>query len=250
MSFMRLSNNHKKVGGWIAITAAVGIGVVAISGTQGCTITTDSGNDGGFTGFDADTGDTGTTNPDTGTTNPDTGVVDNPCNECLFGLCSGQFAVCFQDTSANGCQAIYACATKTGCDTDCVTACYNAGSDSAKNAYLSLAGCDQAGECGQCQATCGVAASSCTPPDAGTEDASTEDGASPVTCDSCIASNCAAQKSTCATGSECDKYTQCLGACQDAACIAKCGTDHAQGQTDATALGTCTTSACATPCGL
>jgi hypothetical protein len=218
------------------VAAALGIGLVSM-GSQGCTITTGDGDAGGFSFDSGPAADAGVT--------PKAGNA--ACNSCLFQQCSGQWAVC---QSSAECTAIYQCATKTGCDSTCVTACFNA-HPSGQNAYTALYTCDQVGACDPgCQSPCGTPASSCptTTADAGTVDTGTTSG--PLDCTSCAETKCQTENGKCGVGSDCDKYSQCTAVCNDTACIDGCGTANEAGKTDSTALATCTTSQCKSECGL
>src|SRR5262249_17517607 len=121
----------------IALSAAIGLTLVS----QGCTFVTndDSLDGGGFTGND-------------GAVPPVDAQTYNSCNQCLFQSCQGQWALCTGDTE---CMAIYTCSTAPSCASDhtCVTNCYNA-HPNGHSKYLSLAYCDNAGECGKCASNC------------------------------------------------------------------------------------------------
>jgi hypothetical protein len=69
-------------------------------------------------------------------------------------------------------------------------------------------------------------------------------------CNSCVSSQCSQQQQACASGTECDKFSQCVAACTDAQCVANCGTSSPTGQQASQALATCTSTNCATQCGL
>ncbi len=236
---------------------------VAALGAQGCTVVlSDAPLDGGdFDGnFDAATGATA-------------------CNECLFQQCSGNWAVCQNQSE---CFAIYSCAI--GCGTSgggqaCINSCF-CSHPSGQNAYVALAACDSVYSCGGCNAKCSPAASSCTAPgvivrdvcgatsDAGsTEDAAAADadtdaavvvtdaGVPPTDaavvqdCTGCIGGKCSAEKSGCGPASECEAYTLCLAACNDSACIAACESAHPTGKTASQALEACTVTNCKDACG-
>ncbi len=235
------------------VVVATASALIAASG--GCTIvTSDTPLDGGS--FDGNT----SSNTDSGTT-PATG-----CNECLFQQCAASWSVCQNQTE---CLAIYTCATKPGCDQQCVTACFHA-HPCGQKAYAALSNCDSFYSCSTCNAQCKPAANACpattvsaqdtctVPADAGATDATPpEDSAVPPTdggsvsdCTSCTSSKCGAEKSACGPSSECESYTLCLAACQDSACFDKCATDHPTGKTASQALETCTTSNCQEACGL
>ena len=134
---------------WLVASIAVGFGSVGAMGAQGCTVTT---GDGPYYGTDAAPG-------------TDSAVPANACNACLFQGCRGQFSVC---ANAPECIAIYQCAVAPSCVTSgtCVQACYDA-HPAGQPAYDALVDCDKIGQCSTCQATCGVAASSCTTPRGG-----------------------------------------------------------------------------------
>jgi len=239
---------------WLAITTTVSLGLFAAMGTQGCTVTTGTpDDDGGFPNFDSATPDTSP--PVDSSTQP------TPCYDCLFGHCSGQYAVCVQDSE---CQQIYSCAIACPvtdvCGT-CVQACYDNGTERGRQIYNAFAICDATWAASDCSASCGPSSQppdSCkdagsgvdaSQPDAAQPDAAPVDAGSSATCDQCIADNCSAQKSACPAGSECDLYTQCVGACNSADCLTTCTTQHQSGATAAAALATCTTTNCKTQCG-
>lgn len=218
-----------------------GICGLALAAAQGCTVSVGPGtpSDGGCDPFFSNCSEGGADAGGDSSKPP-----PNPCNECLFGQCSGQWAVCQQNAD---CMTIYQCATKTGCDQNCVNGCYNAGTVDGKKAYLSLSSCDSAGLCGACQGPtfCNTPASSCTVPDGGAPDAG-----GVQSCTDCTSSKCTTQKAACGKGTDCDDYTQCLAVCKDLPCINACGLAHPQGKTDSKALGDCTTANCATECQL
>jgi hypothetical protein len=249
--------------GWLGLAAGAVGGVLVALTSQGCTIvTSDAPLDGGD--FDGDF-------------NNDSGGATG-CNECLFDQCAGNWTVCQNNTE---CRAIYTCATAPNIDQAGVNACFCA-HPAGQNAYVALAACDSVYSCGSCKSACNTAASSCTspgvivrdlcgsspPPDAGTgadtgvvtDDAAPpppNDASLPPTdaavvqdCTSCTASKCSTEKAACASGSECETYTLCLAACQDAACFTKCATDHADGKTASEKLETCTLNSCKDECGL
>ncbi len=170
----------------------------------------------------------------------------NQCNQCLFGQCSGQWAVCQSSQGAGGCMSIYQCATAPSCNQACVDACYKAGTAAGQKAYLSLSSCDTAGLCGACQSTCKTPPASCQVPDGGTA----PDASVVQDCTTCTTNKCSTQKAACAQGTDCNDYTQCLAVCKDVSCINACGLAHPQGKTDSKALGDCTTAQCAKECGL
>ncbi|MDB4998892.1 MAG: hypothetical protein JWM74_6324 [Myxococcaceae bacterium] len=221
------------------VAAALGLGLVSM-GSQGCTVTTGDSDAGGFS-FDSGP------KPDSGVT-PPTGNA--ACNSCLFQQCSGQWAVCQSSTE---CTAIYQCATKTGCDQNCVTACFNA-HPTGQNAYTALYTCDQVGACAPgCQSPCGTPASSCPqvdPVDSGTTTDSGTVTPGPVDCTGCAQTKCKTENDKCGVGSDCDQYSQCTTVCNDTPCIDACGEAHATGKTDSNALATCTTTSCKVECGL
>ena len=242
---------------WLGLGAPlVAAGFVAAMTAQGCTVVvSDSPLDGGI--FD----------------NGDAAPTGNACNECLFQQCSGNWAVCQNQTE---CFAIYTCAIACSGSQTCINACF-CGHPDGQNAYVGLAACDSVYSCGSCNTQCTPAAASCTSPgviardlcgatvdagptpDAGTPDASTEipDAALPPTdaavvldCTGCISGKCSAEKNACAPQSECEAFTLCLAACSDAACISGCETAHPTGKTASQALDTCTTTNCKDACGL
>jgi hypothetical protein len=150
----------------------------------------------------------------------------------------------------SNCHAIYECAIAPTCITDanCVQACYDApATASGQNAYAALAACDVQSECDTCGSICGTSNAAVCSFDAGPQD---PDAATPNGCNTCTASSCASELEACAPTTECDVFTQCVANCADTACIDACGTAHAQGKTDATALGTCTQTSCASACAL
>lgn len=166
----------------------------------------------------------------------------NACYECLGNQCTGQWGACASNAD---CLTIYTCATKTGCDQNCVNDCFNA-SPGGQNAYLALSGCDTAAECGVCQATCMTPSSTCAPADGGMPD----DASAVMDCTTCTSTSCASEKSACAMGTMCYDYTQCLAVCKDAACIDACGLANMAGKTASEALGACVSMNCAMQCGL
>ena len=213
--------------------------------SQGCTVLTSDGtlDGGGFAGNDASP-----------LPPADSGPQYSSCNECLFQGCAGQWAVCQNNTE---CMAIYMCSTAPSCASSgtCVDACY-AAHPAGQSAYLSLASCDHYGQCGVCASTCGGAPADCPAPpppaDAGTP--TPDAGPPPVdsgavqSCTDCTTSQCGGEKSACATGTSCDKYSQCLAACADVPCIDKCGADDPAGKSASGALGSCVTTKCASAC--
>ncbi len=244
---------------WTAALGMVAVGGVAALASQGCTVTAITGplTDGGFN-FD--------TNPPPQPDSSADQAAPAQCNECLFQQCSGQYTVCQGDPN---CRAIYQCAIAPGAD---VTKCIcNSTSQAAQNEYLSLASCDSEGECSACQTNCAASQPSCpaqpvppglcatTPPDGGTMDGGATvmdaagppaDAGSPSACSACTDTSCASEKAACAPGTDCDKYTQCLAACQDATCSSGCDMMYAAGKSAATQLAGCTVSNCSGPCGL
>src|SRR5437660_1690061 len=67
------------------------------------------------------------------------------------------------------------------------------------------------------------------------------DGGSSDPCTACQEASCASQYAACQSAdSDCAKFNMCVVGCTTADCLTKCGTDHAAGQTAATALGSCT----------
>lgn len=229
-------------------TALAALGALTIV-SQACTVITSDGTlDGGFTG----TGD--------GSPPADSGPF-NSCNECLFQGCTGQWAVCQNNTE---CMAIYTCTTAPSCASNqaCIDACFTA-HVAGQSSYYALATCDYYGECGSCASSCGGAPASCTvapPADAGspTADATAPpndaaappfDGGAVQSCTDCTSSQCGAEKTACANGTKCDLYSQCLATCADVACIDKCGADNAEGKDASQKLGACVASHCASACG-
>jgi hypothetical protein len=243
---------------------AAALGSLAVIATEGCTVVvSDEPLEGGV--FDGNLGDET--------------PLTNGCNECLFQQCAGSWAVCQNDTE---CLAIYACATKPNCDQRCIDDCF-CGHPGGQNAYVAIAACDSFYQCGTCQAQCGTPATSCTAPgliardvcgttpaqDAGADTAEAQDAeadavappqdAAPTptdaaaavqSCTSCTNGKCSDLKSQCGPSSECEAYTLCLAACQDAACFDKCATDHATGKIASQALENCTLTNCTVQCGL
>jgi hypothetical protein len=241
--------------------------------SQGCTITTSDKplDDAGFPTGDDD-GSTGTT------------PTANDCNECLFAQCGGQWSVCQNNAD---CRNIYQCATTPGGMGECSTStCCFCGAPNGQKSYQALSTCDSFEMCNpaSCADKCkankpvcpaaafpsaeelgcpnttqtdsgappddsGAAADTSTAPDTSTppqQDA----GVVAQDCNSCVASQCASQQQACASGSDCDKYSQCVAACQNAQCVTDCGTTTPAGQTASAALATCTSANCASQCGL
>lgn len=229
-------NTRLSTGFSVGALAAAALGILAFS-AQGCTVTLVDNPDGG------DPFDTGA--PDVAKDTSADAPPVNQCNECLFGQCSPQWAVCQQKAE---CFSIYQCATKANCDQNCVNGCFAAGTTGGKAAYTALYTCDQAGSCGSCKTACNTASSSCPTPDAGT-DAATPD-AGPLSCTDCSANKCSAEKTACGSGSDCDGYSQCLAVCQDIPCVEACGLAHTTGKAASEALGNCTVSKCKSECGL
>lgn len=219
----------------VGALAAAALGILAFS-AQGCTVTLVDNPDGG----DFDSGFLPDVAKDTAADAPPV----NQCNECLFGQCSAQWAVCQQTPE---CFAIYQCATAPACNQACVDACF-AGHPSGQPAYTALYTCDQAGSCGVCQGACSTPASACTKPDAGTDSGPPDAG--PLSCTDCSTQKCAPEKTACGAGSDCDGYSQCLAVCQDIPCVDACGLAHTAGKAASEALGTCTTTKCKDECGL
>ena len=266
---------HRLVSFGAPLLLAAGAALVAAS-AGGCTVTTGSPLDGGD--FDGSiTTPLPPENDSGGTTTPPTGG----CNECLFQQCSGSWTVCQNDPE---CLAIYTCATTTpSCDQNCINNCF-CQHPTGQTKYVALAACDSYYACKSCQSQCPTlsTAAACTNPgviqvdvcgttpppnDAGTgvdaappEDAGTlvdsatppppTDAATVQDCTTCTSTSCSNEKAACGQGTECEAYTLCLAACQDAACFAKCGTDHASGQAASQALENCTLSNCKAACGL
>jgi hypothetical protein len=231
--------NAKKLVAGLSLAGLCGF---VFASSQACTVTVGPGtpSDGGCDPFFSNCTDGAAT--DSGA---DTSVKPNLCNECLFGQCSGQWAVCQQSTSAGGCMSIYQCAIACS-DQTCVNNCYAAGSVDGKKAYLSLAKCDVDGQCGTCQSACNTPPASCQVPDGGTG----TDASVVQSCTDCTTNKCASQKTACAKDTDCDQYTQCLAVCKDVPCINACGLAHPTGQAASKALGDCTTQQCATECQL
>lgn len=227
-------NTRLSTGFSVGALAATALGVLAFS-AQGCTVTLVDNTDGGSF-YDA--------GPDVANDTAADAPPVNQCNECLFGQCSAQWAVCQQTAE---CYAIYQCATAPNCDQSCVNACFS-GHPSGQPAYTALYKCDQAGSCGSCQTACNTPSSSCTTPDGGTDSGTPDAG--PLSCSDCSTQKCASQKTACGAGSDCDGYSQCLAVCQDLPCVDACGLAHTVGKAASEALGTCTTSSCKTECGL
>ncbi len=229
--------NAKKLLAGMTLASMCGL---VLAASQGCTVTVGPGSD-------IDSGPCGIFGCKDGAadTSPpvDSGGGVNKCNQCLFGQCSGQWAVCQQSAD---CMTIYQCATAPMCDQACVNNCFKASPIPGQKAYLSLANCDSAGQCGSCQTACSTPPSQCTVPDGGTA----PDASVVQDCTTCTTNKCASQKTACAANTDCDQYTQCLAVCKDVSCINACGLAHAQGKTDSKALGDCTTQQCSKECGL
>jgi hypothetical protein len=239
--------------------AVVAVGLAG----SGCTVVTnDEPLDGGF--FDGNS-----STPD------ETGAPTNACNECLFQQCAGSWAVCQNNQE---CLLIYACATKPGCDQQCINDCF-CSHGAGQNTYVALAACDSYYTCNTCSSQCAPPTSACatpgviardicgTPPppeDSGTLDASASDASTPEQdaappptdaatvqdCTGCTNSKCSDEKAACGPNSECDQYAQCLAGCQDVACFNDCGTAHATGKAASQALENCTLTNCKAECGL
>jgi hypothetical protein len=267
-----------KLSNWVAIIGCVGLGVGAAVSAQGCTATATvepcSGSD-CYSGEDSGSPvsqDSGTpaTTEDSGTVSvADSSVVDagpdatqsETCNSCLYGQCVGQYANCVADQAANGCLAIYQCATSAACVQDggnCVQDCYEMGTTAgqpltlSQQLYLALGDCDQGAQCvgasptGTCASICSTTAASCTvqTEDAGEDAAVVDAGA----CSACQASLCGPELTACGTGSACAAYNQCLLSCTTPACDTACASTDDAGASAAAALGTCTASNCAAAC--
>jgi len=190
-------------------------GFIATAALSACSVTVGElpDDDGGIT-----------PRPDTGTTTGgDSGSdvsrppVNEACNSCLFQTCTGQHSLCQQNQE---CAKVYACATKTGCDGNCVRACMDAYPNGA-DAYLALATCDRDNTCTTCSTQCSAekAVTDCAPVvviDAGspTDDAgTTSDASTPQNaCSACISSACSAQDQACTTGSKCEEFNTCATA--------------------------------------
>jgi hypothetical protein len=226
--------NAKKLLTGITLASMCGL---VLAASQGCTVTVGPGSD-------IDSGPCGIFGCNDGgaDTSTEAAPPPNKCNECLFGQCSGQWAVCQQSTD---CMAIYQCATAPNCDQACVNKCFTS-SPNGQKAYLSLANCDSAGQCGTCQTACNTPPGQCvTGPDSGAPDAGGVQD-----CTTCTTNKCSTQKTACAANTDCDQYTQCLAVCKDLSCINACGLAHPQGKTDSKALGDCVSQQCAMPCQL
>jgi len=254
----------------ISMRGGLGVGLALVLGgamayvSQGCTIVASDAplDDGGL--FSEGGGDV--PQSDGGAQNEGGASA---CDECLFQSCAGQWAVCQQSSE---CMAIYFCSTAASCDQNCIDNCF-AAHPTGQNAYYALASCDLATACGTCTSTCMPAAGTCAQPDGGTtpeastgddggddggsvpeastgDDGGTAADASVASCSDCTAATCASQKAACATGSDCDKYTQCLAMCTDVTCVSTCGTTFAAGQMASQALGTCVSNGCKSQCGL
>ena len=224
-----------KAGSLLGCVAFVGLfGGMSLLATEGCTVTTGNGP------IDFDSGRADSLAP------PPPGNA--ACNGCLFQQCGGQWAVCQQ---SDECMAIYQCAIKTGCDGTCVRGCYDAHPTGQKG-YTALYTCDGAGTACECSSQCNATRTCTAPVDAGSTETSTADSGTPPAndCSACTATNCADQKASCAQGTECDAYSQCLNACTDAACVTTCASSHASGKTASEDLGACTIQKCSTACGL
>lgn len=226
--------NSKKL--FTGMTLAGMCGLV-LAASQGCTVTVGPGSD-------IDSGPCGLFGCNDGgkdTSPPVDSSAPNKCNQCLFGQCSGQWAVCQQSAD---CMSIYQCATAPMCDQKCVNACFTA-SPAGQKPYLALASCDSAGQCGACKTDCNTPPSQCTVPDSGAPDSSVVQS-----CTDCTTVKCSAQKTACAPNTDCDQYTQCLAVCKDLSCINACGLAHPKGKTDSKALGDCVTQQCSKECNL
>ncbi len=233
-------------------TLAALIGVTGV-GSQACTVTVNDGTfDGG--GFDF---------PDT---SPPPAATD-ACSRCLYTQCSGLHAYCESNAE---CLAIYNCAVQPGAD---VNVCFNQ-HPTGKAAYYAFALCDQRNACTSCGATCEgnaakPSANVCardypvtTTPDSGTPEAdagtTTPDAGTttpqPTACDTCLATNCAAQQAACGAGSDCAANHECIQGCVAGApdklseCFDACGSVHTEGKTAGDALGTCTSQQCSAQC--
>lgn len=256
-----------KTARWLGLGAPLGFAIAALVATasEGCTITTgDSGLDGGgYNGNNNSDADTGT---------------GNVCYQCLFQQCSGSWTVCQNDAE---CLATYMCATNCASAAnpqECVNACY-CDHPAGQSKYVALAACDSYHECGTCKSECPTLATAeaCVAPgsidrdicgvvpvdDAGVDATPAEDAAPPqdaalpptdaavvVDCTSCTTNICAAEKSACVSGSECETYTLCVAACTDSSCFDGCDSRYAAGKAASKALETCTVSNCKDACGL
>ncbi len=246
---------------WLGLGAplAVVAAFVAALTAQGCTIVvSDAPLDGGTFNGNVDA---------------QPGPVDNACNECLFQQCAGSWAVC---QNQSNCFGIYTCALACNGSQTCINACF-CSRPAGQNAYVALAACDSFYACGTCNTQCKPASSSCTAPgvilrdvcgsapDAGAVDGSADTGtpsdAGPVVlpptdaavvqdCTGCISGKCSPEKDACGPKSECEAYTLCLAACNDAPCINACAAGHPTGKTASQALETCTVTNCKDACGL
>jgi len=225
-------------------TLTVGLGTLIGVSLGACTV---SVGDGSGLDFDGGRSDSASPSPSTSSTPPPTGNAT--CNSCLFQGCSGQHSVCQSNAE---CLAIYQCATKAGCDQACVNSCFDSHPNGQRE-YTALYTCDQQRMCASCSSECGVA--SCAPVDAGpepTNDAgpAVDSGPTPpLDCSSCTAARCTAEQGACSAGSDCDAYSTCVIASNDAASAAVCGTAHPSGKAASDALAACTGSKCKTECG-
>jgi hypothetical protein len=244
----------------LGLNRVVALGLVAFGAVFGiaCTVTTGGDVDDG--GFEGDTPDGSVTRTDSGTTTSDA-AAPNSCNLCNFQNCEAQTALCNSEAE---CRALKACLTACT-DKACKDKCF-VDHAAGEGAYWGQFLCNQAamcnsGPCGsQCTGVFNDAYCSATRPTPPVNDAGAGSDAAPVTpdgsavdaCNTCIDASCATQKGACAAGSDCEKFSSCVGGCgdSDAACFAKCGTDNPTGAQASTALATCTTEKCATACGL
>lgn len=239
---MNTSRKNKRALTLSSLTVAVGT-LIGVS-LGACTVSVGDGS-----GLDFDGGRTDSASPSPSSSTTPTPTGNATCNSCLFQGCSGQHSVC---QSSAECLAIYQCATKAGCDQACVNACFDAHPDGQRE-YTALYTCDQQRTCASCSSECGVP--SCAPADAGTtpEDAGTtpvDSGTTgPLDCSSCTQSRCGAEQSACGAGSDCDGYSTCVIASNDAASAAACGTAHPTGKAASDALAACTQGKCKSECG-
>jgi hypothetical protein len=182
---------------------------------------------------------------------PEGSAPADPCNACLYAQCVGQYSDCLGNAS---CLAIYECATAPACTADggtCTEACFQAGDATGQTIYLTLATCDNAAECpnpssapcaATCNVTCATVLDSGASDDAGLVTDAGDAAAEP--CADCQSAQCASLLASCAAGTACATYDQCVLSCSDSACASACATDNPSGSSAASALGSCTSASC------
>ena len=72
---------------------------------------------------------------------------------------------------------------------------------------------------------------------------------SPLACEGCVASACAAFTEACGAESDCLDYISCLATCTTSECPNDCAAAHSLGQSAAEAVDVCLGGACETECG-